>query len=49
MPELLEVSEEQARAAYEKGCEECIKIGGQWVHLRMCLVCGKIGAAIRRP
>ena len=49
MPELLEVSEEQARAAYEKGCEECIKIGGQWVHLRMCLVCGKIGCCDSSP
>ena len=22
------------------GCEDCLKIGGKWVHLRMCLVCG---------
>ena len=26
-----------------KGCEECLKIGGTWVHLRMCLECGKVG------
>ena len=25
------------------GCEECLKIGSRWVHLRMCLECGKIG------
>ena len=25
------------------GCEECLKIGGTWVHLRMCMTCGKIG------
>ena len=25
------------------GCEECLKTGGRWVHLRECLVCGKIG------
>ena len=23
------------------GCEECLKIGSRWVHLRMCLECGK--------
>ena len=21
-------------------CEDCIKMGERWVHLRMCLVCG---------
>jgi len=25
------------------GCEECLKIGGRWMHLRMCEICGKIG------
>lgn len=25
------------------GCEECLKIGGRWVHLRMCLSCGHVG------
>jgi uncharacterized UBP type Zn finger protein len=24
-------------------CEECVKIGDTWVHLRMCMVCGKVG------
>ena len=24
-------------------CEECIKIGDSWVHLRMCLECGHVG------
>jgi uncharacterized UBP type Zn finger protein len=26
-----------------EGCEECLKIGGRWVHLRMCQTCGQIG------
>ena len=26
-----------------EGCEECLKIGDKWVHLRMCLICGKVG------
>lgn len=26
-----------------KGCEECLKMGDSWVHLRMCLICGPVG------
>jgi uncharacterized UBP type Zn finger protein len=26
-----------------KGCEECLKIGDTWVHLRLCLSCGHVG------
>jgi uncharacterized UBP type Zn finger protein len=26
-----------------EGCEECLKIGDEWVHLRMCLTCGHVG------
>jgi len=26
-----------------QGCEECLKIGQQWVHLRLCLECGHVG------
>jgi uncharacterized UBP type Zn finger protein len=31
------------------GCEECLKIGGSWMHLRMCLACGKIGCCDNSP
>ncbi len=24
-------------------CEDCIKIGDTWVHLRLCLACGHVG------
>ncbi len=27
----------------QKFCEECIKTGDGWVHLRMCLYCGHVG------
>ncbi|MDQ3865416.1 MAG: UBP-type zinc finger domain-containing protein [Actinomycetota bacterium] len=30
-------------------CEECLKIGSGWVHLRMCEVCGKIGCRDSSP
>jgi monovalent cation:H+ antiporter-2, CPA2 family len=26
-----------------KGCEECLKTGDSWVHLRMCRECGHVG------
>lgn len=32
-----------------KGCEECLRIGDTWVHLRMCLVCGKVGCCDQSP
>ena len=25
------------------GCEECLKMGDTWVHLRLCMVCGHVG------
>ena len=26
-----------------QGCEECLRLGDRWVHLRMCLSCGHVG------
>ncbi|HEY3875698.1 MAG TPA: UBP-type zinc finger domain-containing protein [Candidatus Kapabacteria bacterium] len=25
------------------GCEECLKMGDTWVHLRLCMTCGHVG------
>jgi len=25
------------------GCEECLKVGDDWVHLRLCMTCGHVG------
>jgi uncharacterized UBP type Zn finger protein len=25
------------------GCEECLAMGDEWVHLRLCLTCGHVG------
>ena len=41
--EILEVPETVA------GCEECLAQGMQWVHLRMCQTCGKIGCCDNSP
>jgi hypothetical protein len=26
-----------------KGCEECLKLGWEWFHLRVCRTCGHVG------
>jgi hypothetical protein len=26
-----------------RGCEECLKMGSEWVHLRICRTCGHVG------
>lgn len=26
-----------------QGCEDCLRTGDQWVHLRICLSCGHVG------
>jgi hypothetical protein len=31
------------------GCEDCLKIGGRWVHLRICLTCGHVGCCDSSP
>ena len=31
------------------GCEECLRIGSSWVHLRMCMSCGTIGCCDSSP
>jgi uncharacterized UBP type Zn finger protein len=26
-----------------EGCEDCLAVGDTWVHLRLCMTCGKVG------
>jgi uncharacterized UBP type Zn finger protein len=35
--------------ATPEGCEECLKTGGRWVHLRLCLECGHVGCCDSSP
>ena len=32
-----------------EGCEECLRIGSGWVHLRLCLTCGHVGCCDSSP
>jgi uncharacterized UBP type Zn finger protein len=31
------------------GCEECLKIGSAWLHLRICRSCGHVGCCDDSP
>jgi uncharacterized UBP type Zn finger protein len=32
-----------------QGCEDCLRTGGRWVHLRICLSCGHVGCCDSSP
>ena len=32
-----------------EGCEDCLRIGGKWLHLRICLSCGHVGCCDDSP
>lgn len=32
-----------------RGCEDCLKVGAAWVHLRICLACGHMGCCDSSP
>jgi uncharacterized UBP type Zn finger protein len=31
------------------GCEECLRAGDRWVHLRLCMACGHVGCCDSSP
>jgi hypothetical protein len=31
------------------GCEDCLAMGGHWVHLRLCMQCGHVGCCDNSP
>jgi uncharacterized UBP type Zn finger protein len=43
------LSEYPSRPATVRGCEECLRTGDTWVHLRMCLACGHVGCCDQSP
>lgn len=32
-----------------EGCEDCLREGGVWLHLRLCLECGHVGCCDDSP
>jgi uncharacterized UBP type Zn finger protein len=44
VPELCtHVDQIRIRHTNKTGCEDCLKTGDTWVHLRLCLECGHVG------
>ena len=43
MPSCSHVAEIRDVTPHSKGCEDCLKLGDRWVHLRLCLSCGHVG------
>jgi uncharacterized UBP type Zn finger protein len=37
------------KPATPEGCEECLREGSPWVHLRLCLSCGHVGCCDSSP
>ena len=33
----------KVRHTDKKVCEDCVKLGDDWVHLRLCMSCGYVG------
>jgi ubiquitin-hydrolase Zn-finger-containing protein len=36
-------------APSSNGCEDCLRIGGHWMHLRRCTACGHVGCCDSSP
>jgi len=32
-----------------EGCEDCLRIGSEWLHLRLCMSCGHVGCCDQSP
>ena len=43
---MVEVTELPVEVA---GCEDCLRTGGVWLHLRICLTCGHVGCCDDSP
>ncbi len=37
------------RPASVAGCEDCLAVGGRWLHLRVCRSCGHVGCCDSSP
>jgi uncharacterized UBP type Zn finger protein len=50
MPECMHLDQiRDVRPHTTLGCEDCLKIGSSWVHLRLCMTCGHVGCCDSSP
>ena len=45
----LQLVSQNIEAKTPDGCEECLRTGSDWVHLRLCLSCGHVGCCDSSP
>jgi len=45
----LDLIDESVTPSSTEGCSECLRIGGTWVHLRECMICGEVGCCDNSP
>jgi uncharacterized UBP type Zn finger protein len=43
------ITEVEPVSPSSEGCEDCLRSGGRWVHLRMCQSCGHVGCCDSSP
>jgi hypothetical protein len=49
MPACSHVNETHEVTPSGNGCSDCLAIGGRWVHLRVCMSCGRVGCCDSSP
>jgi uncharacterized UBP type Zn finger protein len=49
MPECTHLNQVKDVGPRSQGCEACMKEGGWWVRLRVCLTCGHVGCCDTSP
>ena len=49
MPECTHLDQIKVKNTDKDYCEDCVKMGGSWVHLRLCLNCGHVGCCDSSP
>ena len=45
----IEACRTAALGGHVEGCEDCLREGGVWLHLRICLTCGHVGCCDDSP
>lgn len=49
MPACTHTDQIREVTASADGCEDCLKTGDTWVHLRLCMTCGHVGCCDQSP
>jgi hypothetical protein len=49
MPACTHLDQIRPVVARADGCEECLRTGAWWLHLRLCMTCGHVGCCDSSP